>query len=134
MPGHCRLVPLTLERNRHERQLISGNNRFPWVSLAPSRTENAKCSATVGFSFLSVFPIRDSSAERIDRMTAYPTVEESRKRLHEAGWSLHESCLGARWEVVLSNGTERLIALGATSAEAWYRATLCAEEVGLEPS
>jgi hypothetical protein len=30
---------------------------------------------------------------------AYPDVDESRSRLHRAGWSLGESVVGATWQV-----------------------------------
>ena len=35
---------------------------------------------------------------------AYLTVDESRDRLHRAGWSLGEACFGALWQVDGSNG------------------------------
>ena len=29
----------------------------------------------------------------------YPSVDESRDRLHRAGWTLGETCFGERWQV-----------------------------------
>jgi hypothetical protein len=37
-------------------------------------------------------------------MPSYPPVDESRDRLHGAGWSLDETCCGQRWQVDGSNG------------------------------
>jgi hypothetical protein len=51
--------------------------------------------------------------------------------LHRAGWSLGEACLGSTWQVDGSNGENRLLATGTSQAEAWYRATLQAREMGL---
>jgi hypothetical protein len=34
----------------------------------------------------------------------YPPVDESRDRLHRAGWSLGEACFGAVWQVDGANG------------------------------
>jgi hypothetical protein len=35
---------------------------------------------------------------------AYPSVDESRDRLHLAGWSLGEACFGAAWQVDGTSG------------------------------
>jgi hypothetical protein len=40
-------------------------------------------------------------------------------RLQRAGWSLGETCFGQRWQVDGSNGENRLLATGASQAEAW---------------
>jgi hypothetical protein len=61
----------------------------------------------------------------------FPTVDESRDRLHRAGWSLGEICFGSTWQVDGSKGENRLLATGTSQAEAWYRATLQARELGL---
>jgi hypothetical protein len=64
-------------------------------------------------------------------MPSYPSVGESRDRLHRAGWSLGETCFGQRWQVDGTNGENRLLAVGASQAEAWYRATVQARELGM---
>ena len=61
----------------------------------------------------------------------YPSVDESRDRLRRAGWSLGEACFGAAWQVDGTSGENRLLATGATQAEAWWRARLLARELGL---
>ena len=62
---------------------------------------------------------------------AHPTVDEPRDRPHRAGWSLGEACFGARWQVDGANGENRLLASGATQAQAWWRACVMAREVGM---
>src|SRR5919199_6312536 len=66
-------------------------------------------------------------------MTApsYPAVDESRERLHRAGWSVGEAVFGPAWSVTGTNGENRLHATGATQAEAWWRACEQARAVGL---
>jgi hypothetical protein len=61
----------------------------------------------------------------------YPPVDESRSRLHRAGWSLGESVFGSTWQVDGTNGENRLLARGASQAEAWDRACLLARELGM---
>jgi hypothetical protein len=55
-------------------------------------------------------------------LPTYPPVDECRDRLHRPGWSLGESCFGQTWQVDGSKGQNRLLATGASQAEAWYRA------------
>jgi hypothetical protein len=57
-------------------------------------------------------------------MPTNPPGDESRDRLHRAGWSLGECCFGSIWQVDGTNGENRLLATGTSQAEAWYRATL----------
>jgi hypothetical protein len=62
---------------------------------------------------------------------AYPSVDESGDRLRRAGWSLGEACFGHRWHVEGRNGENRLLAGGASQAQAWWRACLLARELAL---
>jgi hypothetical protein len=62
---------------------------------------------------------------------SYPFVDESRDRLHRAGWSLGEIAFGTTWQVDGSNGENRILARGRTQREAWWRACLQAREVGM---
>jgi hypothetical protein len=64
-------------------------------------------------------------------MPSYPPADESRARLHRAGWSLGETCLGQLWQVDGENGENRLLASGASQAEAWDRATVQSRELGM---
>jgi hypothetical protein len=64
-------------------------------------------------------------------MSTYPPVDESRDRLHRAGRSLGETCFGQCWQVDGTNRENRLLATGASQAEAWYRATVQARELGM---
>jgi hypothetical protein len=68
-------------------------------------------------------------------MPSYPTVDESRDRLHRAGWSLGEIAFGPRgaevWPVDGQNGENRLLARGRTQSEAWWHACLQAREAGM---
>jgi hypothetical protein len=61
----------------------------------------------------------------------YPSVHECRDRLHRAGWSI--AAAGGRdvWLVAGANGENVIVAEGQSQAEAWYRATLQAEAVGM---
>jgi hypothetical protein len=61
----------------------------------------------------------------------YPSVDECRDWLHRAGWSVGEACFGQRWQVDGSSGGNRLLARGASQAEARWRACLLAREVGM---
>ena len=63
--------------------------------------------------------------------SACPSVDECRDRLRRAGWSPGEACFGALWRVDGSNGENRLLATGATQAQAWWRACVMAREVGM---
>jgi hypothetical protein len=66
---------------------------------------------------------------------AYPSVDESFDRLHRAGWSIGETAIGTDhalvWLVSGTNGENRIEAHGRSQAEAWYRAMLQAEAVGM---
>ena len=69
-------------------------------------------------------------------MDTNPTVDESRRRLHRAGWTVGEcAVLGAGgrevWRVSRRNGENFIEAAGATQAEAWHRACQQAESPGL---
>ncbi len=64
-------------------------------------------------------------------MPIYPSVDESFARLHRAGWSIGETAGAAVWVVTGTNGENRIHAEGGSQAEAWYRATLQAEAVGM---
>jgi hypothetical protein len=61
----------------------------------------------------------------------YPGVDESFGRLHRAGWSIGEAAGTAVWVVTGTNGENVIRAEGKTQAEAWYRAALQAEAVGM---
>ena len=60
----------------------------------------------------------------------YPSVDESRDRLHRAGWSLGEVCFGSSWQIDGGNGENRILATGASQAEAWWRACIQAQGTG----
>jgi hypothetical protein len=64
-------------------------------------------------------------------MTERPRVDESRDRLHRAGWSIGEIADVTFWVVAGNNGENVIIAEGQSQSEAWYRATLQAEAVGM---
>jgi hypothetical protein len=68
-------------------------------------------------------------------MSTYPSVDECRDRLHRAGWSIGEAAIGPDhalvWVITGTNGENRIEARGRSQAEAWYRATLQAEAVGM---
>jgi len=61
----------------------------------------------------------------------YPSVDESFGRLHRAGWSIGEIGSSGVWLVTGTNGENVIHAQGRSQAEAWYRATLQAEAVGM---
>ncbi|SRR5579883_1108710 len=61
----------------------------------------------------------------------YPSVDESFARLHPAGWSIGETGGADVWLVLGSNGENIICAKGRTQTEAWYRATLQAQAVGM---
>ena len=60
------------------------------------------------------------SGKRVN-FVPYPSVDESRDRLHRAGWSLGETCFGSTWQVDGVNGENRLLATGYSQAEAWHQ-------------
>jgi hypothetical protein len=68
-------------------------------------------------------------------MSTYPSVDESRDRLHRAGWSIGETAIGPDhaliWLVTGTNGENSIEARGRSQTEAWYRATLQAEAAGM---
>jgi hypothetical protein len=47
-------------------------------------------------------------------MPPFPTVDESRDRLHRAGWSVGDAAFGILWHVIGTNG-ENAIDAGATT-------------------
>ena len=55
-------------------------------------------------------------------MSTYPSVDESRDRLHRAGWSVGEVAGARTWVVSGTNGENAICAEGADQAEAWWRA------------
>jgi hypothetical protein len=61
-----------------------------------------------------------------------PTAEESRDRLHRAGWSVGDvgTSGGSCW-VTGTNGENQIAAVGATPDEAWHRACEQAAAVGM---
>jgi hypothetical protein len=62
---------------------------------------------------------------------SYPSVDESFARLHHAGWSIGDIATAHRWIVCGTNGENKIHAEGRSQAEAWYRATLQAEAMGM---
>jgi hypothetical protein len=68
-------------------------------------------------------------------VTPFATVDESRDRLHRAGWSIGDAglCFGAGvvWQVSGTVGFHQLRAEGHTQAEAWHRACELAKAAGL---
>jgi hypothetical protein len=65
-------------------------------------------------------------------MTAYPAAEESRDRLHRAGWNVGDvGTAGGCWWVSGTNGENRIDALGHLPDEVWYRACEQAAAVGM---
>ncbi len=62
---------------------------------------------------------------------SHPSVDESFARLHRARWSIGETGGAGDWLVSGSNGENMIHAEGRIQAEAWYRATLQAEAVGM---
>jgi hypothetical protein len=61
----------------------------------------------------------------------YAAVDESRARLHAAGWSVGEVGTGGGWFVSGTKGENALKAAGRTQAEAWWRACQQAAAVGM---
>ena len=61
----------------------------------------------------------------------YPSVDESYDRLHRAGWSVGDVGTATAWIVSGTNGENMVYTEGKTRAEAWYKATLQAEAVGM---
>jgi hypothetical protein len=57
-------------------------------------------------------------------MLTCPSGDELRDRLHRAGWSVGETCLGRLQQVDGSNGENGLLAAGESQVEAWHRATV----------
>jgi hypothetical protein len=64
-------------------------------------------------------------------MPSYPGVDESRERLHRAGWSVGEVATARRWWVSGSNGENLRSVSGHSQAEAWWRAREQAQAVGM---
>jgi hypothetical protein len=57
-------------------------------------------------------------------MPSYPTVDESRQRLHTFGWRVGETGGPSPWLVTGTNGAHTIHAEGRTQCEAWWRACL----------
>jgi hypothetical protein len=64
-------------------------------------------------------------------MGTFPSVDESRDRLHRAGWSVGEIASATRWQVIGSNGENQIKAEGGSQTEAWWRACEQARSVGM---
>jgi hypothetical protein len=64
-------------------------------------------------------------------MPAFPSVDESRDRLHRAGWSVGEFATASAWVVRVTNGENILEARAASQSEAWWRACEQARAVGM---
>jgi hypothetical protein len=64
-------------------------------------------------------------------MPTFPSVDESRDRLHRAGWSVGEIATATRWQVDGRNGENLSQAGGRSQAEAWWRACEQARAVGM---
>ena len=64
-------------------------------------------------------------------MSDFPSVDESFKRLHRAGWSLGEVTTEDEWIISGTNGENVLEARGPTQTEAWWRACEPARAVGM---
>jgi hypothetical protein len=68
-------------------------------------------------------------------MPIYPPSELSKERLRRAGWCMDVSTQSPSpalvWRVKGFNGENLIDATGKTAAEAWYKACLAAEAVGM---
>jgi hypothetical protein len=65
-------------------------------------------------------------------MPTYPPAEDSRDRLHRAGWSVGEvGTAGGSWLVSGTNGENMIEAWGRTPEAAWHRACDQAAAVGM---
>lgn len=68
-------------------------------------------------------------------MPIYPPSELSIERLRRAGWSIGDSTQGPPhallWQIKGRNGENLIETTGKTPAEAWYKACLAAEAVGM---
>src|SRR5205823_10851704 len=68
-------------------------------------------------------------------MNPAPPADESRRRLHRAGWSVGEYAAGVgggeRWHILGFNGENVLDAKAATQSEAWHRACSQAGALGM---
>jgi hypothetical protein len=71
------------------------------------------------------------NGEEHPHRNTYASVDESRARLHRAGWSVGEVATASAWVVTGTNGENCLHARGDTQAEAWWRACEQARAVGL---
>jgi hypothetical protein len=61
----------------------------------------------------------------------YPAVDESRARLHAAGWSVGDVGTAGGWFVSGTSGENAVRSQGRTQAEAWHRACEQAAAVGM---
>src|SRR4051812_9154243 len=64
-------------------------------------------------------------------MATYPSVDESRDRLHRAGWSVGDVGTASGWLVTGTNGENRIEAYGRGQSEAWWHACEQARDVGM---
>jgi hypothetical protein len=69
-------------------------------------------------------------------MTYFPTPDESRARLHQAGWSVGDTAFKTGkcheiWLVTGTNGENVIESKGTTQAEAWWRAVEQEEALGM---
>jgi hypothetical protein len=64
-------------------------------------------------------------------MSPHPSVDESRSRLHRAGWSVGQFATTSAWIVTAINGENILEARAGSQAEAWWRACEQALAVGM---
>ena len=67
----------------------------------------------------------------MSRSNALPEPDEALARLHSSGWTVGEAAFGLMWLVTGSKGENLTRAEGQTQAEAWQRACLQAEAVGM---
>jgi hypothetical protein len=55
-------------------------------------------------------------------MSRYPSVDDSRDRLHRAGWSVGEIATATHWQVDARNGENLVLAVATSQAQAWWTA------------
>jgi hypothetical protein len=64
-------------------------------------------------------------------VTTYPNVDDSRERLHRAGWSVGENATAAGWVVSGANGENRLLGEGVSQSAGCWRACEEARAMGM---
>jgi hypothetical protein len=109
--------------------------RMPQQQRAQSADPNLdKLAKGVFGAYLARIPnvkVLDIFASHEVPKTTYPGVDESRDRLHRAGWSVGEIVVGNRWMVSGNCGERVILAEGVGQAEAWWRACEQAMAMGL---